>query len=120
MLVSGPAWIPPVDLYETNTEFVMEVSLGGIAPEEVHVEVEGRRVRIWGERLGGSGEGVRCYHAMEIERGTFDRTIDLTMPVDARTAKATFRDGLLELHITKLEGGGFHGCFSADSMEGLE
>jgi HSP20 family protein len=120
MLASGPAWIPALDLYETNDDFVLEVNLGGIAPEEVHVQVEGRLLRFWGERPDASGSGVRCYHAMEIERGSFDRTIEFPVLVDPHTTKVVFRDGLLVLHIKKIEGGGLHGCFSADSMEGLE
>jgi HSP20 family molecular chaperone IbpA len=117
---AGTGWIPPVDLYETPTEFVLEVNLGGIAPDNVQVTFEGKLLHIIGQREENGDPGVRCYHVMEIERGPFARTLELPTGVDPQTAQAEFHDGFLILHVTKKETGQIHGCFSSDSMEGLE
>ena len=42
------------------------------------------------------------YHRCEISRGAFSRSVSLPAGVDAESAKATFRDGLLELTLPKL------------------
>jgi len=120
VLTAGTGWIPPVDLYETPSEFVLEVNLGGIAPENVQVTFEGKLLHIVGQREESGEPGVRCYHVMEIERGTFARTLELPAGVDPQTAHADFHSGFLTLHVAKKETGQIHGCFSSDSMEGLE
>ena len=120
VLTAGTGWIPPVDLYETAGEFVLEVNLGGIAPEQVHLTFEGNLLHIAGQRDELGEPGVRCYHVMEIERGAFARTLELPAAVDPQSAQAVFHDGLLVLHVKKKESGQIHGCFSADSMEGFE
>ncbi|HEY3294571.1 MAG TPA: Hsp20/alpha crystallin family protein [bacterium] len=120
VLTAGTGWFPPVDLYETPTEFVLEVNLAGIAPEQVRLSFEGSLLHITGQRDELGEPGVRCYHIMEIERGAFARTLELPSAVDGTTARAVFHDGLLLVHVQKKEGGQIHGCFSADSMEGLE
>ncbi len=120
VLTTGTGWIPPVDLYETAGEFVLEVNLGGIGPEQVRLAFEGNLLHITGQRDELGEPGVRCYHVMEIERGGFARTLELPAAIDADTAHATFHDGFLVLHVKKKESGQIHGCFSAESMEGLE
>ena len=120
VLTAGSGWAPPVDLYETPTEFVLEANLGGISHQQVQVTFEGNQCRIAGQREERGEPGVRCYHVMEIERGNFSRTLELPVPVDADTARADYQDGYLVLRVKKKAGGEIHGCFSADSMEGFE
>jgi HSP20 family molecular chaperone IbpA len=117
---AGSGWAPPVDVYETAQDYVVEANLGGIDPEHVHVETEGSTIRLTGERLENGHTGVRCYHVLEIERGSFEREIELPTAVDMAKAEAIFHHGLLVLRIPKRDSRFIHGCFSADSMEGLE
>jgi HSP20 family protein len=120
VLPAGTGWIPAVDLYETPTDLVLEVNLGGVGVDQVQITFEGTLLHIIGQRDEHGEPGVRCYHVMEIERGAFARTLELPAAVDPQSAHADFHDGFLILHVTKKESGQIHGCFSADSMEGLE
>jgi HSP20 family protein len=117
---AGAGWAPPVDVYESTQDYVVEANLAGIEPEQVHVEIEGSVIRLTGERLEGGQAGMRCYHVLEIERGNFEREIELPTAVDVAKAEAVFHHGLLILRIPKRDSRFIHGCFSADSMEGLE
>jgi HSP20 family protein len=107
-------------VYETDDEFTIEVNLAGIEPERVHLEIHGNRVILSGERLVSDASTVRCYHVIEVERGPFARTVELPMPVDAATARAESHNGMLVVKVGKIKGPPAQGCFSADSMEGLE
>jgi HSP20 family protein len=43
------------------------------------------------------------YYCCERWAGTFSRTLALPAAVDTETVKATFRNGVLEIHIPKAE-----------------
>jgi HSP20 family molecular chaperone IbpA len=120
VLPPGSGWAPPMDLYETEDEVVLEVNLSGIDPDEVQVRFESNRLIISGQRNESRETSMRCYHVMEIERGSFARTIELPSPVDARTTRAVSEHGLLIVRVAKQPGGQTHGCYPADSMEGFE
>ena len=42
------------------------------------------------------------YFRREITRGEYSRSINLPVEVDSTTAKATFKDGMLELKLPKI------------------
>jgi HSP20 family protein len=119
-LATGAGWVPPVDVFETDEEFVLEVNLAGIEPEQVHVEFRGTTIMLSGERLEHDASALRCYHVIEIERGPFTRAVELPVPVDPATARAESGHGMLVLRVGKIKEGHAHGCSRADSMEGLE
>ena len=119
-LATGAGWVPPVDVYETDGEFVLEVNLAGIEPEQVHVETRGNTIMLSGERRESDASAVRCYHVIEIERGAFARTVELPVPVDPATTRAESHHGMLIVRVGKVKGGLVNGCSAADSMEGLE
>lgn len=118
-LASGSGWIPPVDLYETDTEIVVEANLCGINPEDVHIEIRGNTLELSGERLEHDGTATRCFHMMEIERGSFSRILEFPKTVVPESAQASSDHGMLVIRVTKRVDE-IHGCSSADSMEGLE
>jgi HSP20 family molecular chaperone IbpA len=117
---TGIGWVPALDLFETADEYIIEVTLAGIRLEQIRIDFESNQLRISGERSDLDPPGVRCYHVMEIERGPFERALEFPTAVDPDSARAVLEDGMLTLHVTKLQGGQIHGCFPADSMEGLE
>jgi HSP20 family protein len=96
------------------------VNLGGVASDHVEIHIEGQAIQLSGERLEHGKAGMRCYHIMEIERGHFLRVVPLPAMVDAQSAHAVYHHGLLVLTLKKKNSGPLHGCWQADSMEGLE
>jgi HSP20 family protein len=93
---------PPVDLYETQDGYVLNVELPGVQREDIHVEVRGTELSIQGERRGDSYCCEENYHRMEGIRGRFHRTFRLpeTFGDDARI-QASLKDGVLHLELGK-------------------
>jgi HSP20 family protein len=93
---------PPVDLYETKECYVLNAELPGVESEDVHVEVRGAELSIWGERKVDGCCSDENYHRLEGIRGRFYRTFTLPIAIaqDARI-EATLKDGILHLEIPK-------------------
>src|SRR5512132_3261469 len=60
----APGWTPPVDLYETASEFVLTAERPGLKRDRIEIHVEDNRVVIRGER----GEAP-CEQYHRVERG---------------------------------------------------
>ena len=96
-------WLPPVDIQETEKEFLFKVELSEIKKEDVKVEVEDRTLRITGERKREKEEKGTLYHRVERSYGTFLRTFALPVAADATRVQAEFKEGLLLVHVAKNE-----------------
>ncbi len=94
--------IPPVDIIDRDAEVVVRAELPGVRKEDVEVSVADNTVTIRGrvQREEKHEEGE--YFRAETARGEFTRTVMLPAEVDAEGAKATFRDGILELTLPKV------------------
>ena len=91
-------WFPAVDLLETRQEYVFELDLPGINPEEIQFEVDSETISISGNRVSGT-EGVKRLRR-ERPSGVFLR--QLPFPPDTTgEVLGSFCDGVLELRIPK-------------------
>jgi HSP20 family protein len=94
--------IPPVDLYETPSCYVLSAELPGVDSEDVHVEVRGSELSIWGERKVDSCCSEESYHRLEGIRGRFHRTFSLPEKLDDNARiSASLKDGVLHVVIAK-------------------
>ena len=60
-LGSGTAtWSPPLDLYETKTQIVLELDLAGVRPDSVQLQFTGRLLKISGLSERNSRELWNC------------------------------------------------------------
>jgi HSP20 family protein len=96
-------FIPPVDIYETDREYLVKLDLPEVSREEVKVFVEDGVLTIQGERKKEKEEKGKRFHRIERSYGTFLRTF--TVPSDADDTKidAEFKEGLLKVHLPKSE-----------------
>jgi HSP20 family protein len=97
-------WTPPVDLYETATQFVLTAELPGLAREQIDIHAEEHRVVIRGARTSNPpGKDVPCeqYHRVERGHGRFSRTFALPDAIDVERVTADLRDGLLTVTLPK-------------------
>ena len=101
----APGWTPPVDLYETATDFVLTAELPGLTRDQIEIHAEESRIVIRGDRSSGQ---VPCeqYHRVERGHGPFSRAFVLPEPIDVEAVSADLRDGLLTLTIPKAAGRG--------------
>ncbi len=97
------AWLPVVDIEETEQNYVIRVELPGLDKNKVKVVVENGVLTLSGERdLERKVEG-KTFHRVERSHGTFSRSFTLAEDVDSESVVANFKDGLLEIHVAKHE-----------------
>ena len=96
-------WMPPVDIQETETEYLIKAELPDVRKEDVKVTVENGVLTVRGERKQEKEEKGKKFHRIERSYGTFLRTF--TVPSDAEENKvaADFKDGILRVHLPKTE-----------------
>jgi HSP20 family protein len=107
-LYEGPArptqsWVPTADVWETDTEVVYAFDLPGIPEDRISVELEDGALTITAEREREQKVEEGRYFRFERRFGTFTRTIGLPQGVSDKDVKATFEDGVLEVHVAKPE-----------------
>jgi HSP20 family protein len=100
----GPqAWVPPVDIYETDDALVLHAELPGVSKEDVSIEIHQNTLTLRGERKPPAGVNNDRYHRVERAYGTFQRAFTLPMMLDQEHVQATYHDGVLELRLPKSE-----------------
>lgn len=92
---------PAVDVFERDGAMVVRAQLPGVCREDLNVSIGDASVTLTG-RARPEGEG-ETYHHKEMDRGAFWRSVDLPAVVNGDAAKATFKDGVLELWLPKRE-----------------
>ena len=100
-------WAPAIDVYETKDDLVITVELPGVKEKDVHLSVVGDVLSLRGQRIQEGEIREENYHRIEhrIERwsGNFERHVQLPIPVQTDKVHATYRDGVLEVRLPKVE-----------------
>lgn len=99
----GRAWAPAVDMYETKDDLMLTVELPGVRDKDVTVSITGDLLVIKGERRFEQEMKEQSFLHVERTYGTFERLIQLPMPVQSDKVKATYRDGVLQIQLPKVE-----------------
>lgn len=99
----GATMTVPLDVQVTPEDFILYADVHGMTPKDVHVEVQGEAVTIWGEMKPAASNGHARYLVQERTSGKFRRTVTLPAPVEAAKAEAVFENGLLTLRLPKAE-----------------
>lgn len=111
--VLGQAWIgsrsastgeyPAVDVLESKDSYLLRAELPGMNKEDFNLEVKNGMLTISGERRPEElASGVR-YRSVERVAGRFSRSFYLPETVQQDGIQATYRDGILEIYVPKLE-----------------
>lgn len=88
------------DVYTEGEDLVVTAAVPGVSPEDVTVELEGRRLSITAERRQReAGEGDR-YLVRGLAGGTFRREFTLPAGTTAEQLSAEVADGLLQVRVT--------------------
>lgn len=108
-----PAWgelarpfegrIPTVDVVDRDADVLVKAEVPGIKKDDLDISVSDNMVTIKGETRAEEEKEEGDYYRREISRGSFSRTVALPSDVDPDKAKASFKDGVLELTIPKVE-----------------
>ena len=99
------AFVPAMDVVETNDEVLCHLEVPGIAREDLEIRVEGNVLMIAGEKKlqvqhtqkdGGFRSAERRY-------GRFERSFALPRTVDAGNVRASCDNGVLTIVLPKVE-----------------
>jgi HSP20 family protein len=95
-------WSPQLDLYETDTAFVLEADLPGVKEEDVSVAVENHELVLHGKRVCEHVTTLSNFHCRERQEGDFTRRLRLPESVDQEKIRAEFANGVLRVTLPKL------------------
>ena len=97
------AWVPALDVRETEDRFEVTLDLPGMDPEAVGVTFEDGSLTITGKRDLANEEKGETWHRIERSYGTFARSIRLPQTADPERIEATFDKGVLSVAVPKVE-----------------
>jgi HSP20 family protein len=95
--------IPKVDVIDRDDEVLVRAEIPGVDKKDLDISMTENTVTIKGSTRREEKEEKGNYYRCEISSGAFTRTVALPGDVNADKAKATFKDGMLELNIPKVE-----------------
>ena len=95
--------LPKVDILDRDTEVIVRAEMPGVDKKDVDVSVTENSISISGKTRHEEKVEEGDYIRSEISSGSFSRTLPLPSQVDANAAKASFKDGLLELTLPKVQ-----------------
>jgi HSP20 family protein len=101
-LLGGGA-IPQVDIIDREAELVVRAAVPGFGKDEIEITSTADAVTLRGHKEQEEKEEKGEYYRHETRREDFLRTVHLPSLVDDTRAKATFKDGMLELELPKVE-----------------
>lgn len=99
----GRGWYPSVDMYETENDLVVRADLPGVDQKDVEVTVTDNALTIKGESKYEKEIEDKNVYRRERSFGRFARTLPITAKVKPEQARATFKNGVLEVTIPKAE-----------------
>ena len=93
-----------VDVYETNSDFVVLAAIAGVQIKDVDISLEKDMIIIKGNRKNPHATPDKKYFFQECYWGPFSRKIVLPENVDIASAQAEMDKGVLTIKIPKNEG----------------
>jgi HSP20 family protein len=99
----APAPLPAADLYETEKELIVELDVPGFDEKELALEVSDHTLVIKGERTREKEEKEKTFYLHERLEKQFERKFTLPIDADVEHVEATFKTGVLEVHVPKIE-----------------
>ena len=94
--------LPRVDVIDRDEEIVVRAEVPGVDKDNLDVTLSDNTITIKGSTRHEEKEEKGNYYRCEISQGSFARTVVLPADVDGSKAKASFKDGLLEVTLPKV------------------
>lgn len=93
---------PKVDVINRDKEIVVKAELPGVNKENLEVSLSDTTLTLRATSKYEDTEEKGEYYRRELSQGEFVRTLKLPAEVDGAKAKASFKDGILELIAPKV------------------
>lgn len=96
-------WSPTADISEADDEYLIRAALPAVKKEDVEVTYKDGMLTLKGERRQKEQQKGEKFHRVETYYGNFERSFALPDVIDADAIKAEYKDGMLTIHVPKLE-----------------
>ena len=96
-------WSPETDIYETESDLVLQADLPGFNAKDIDIVVENSVLTIRGERQFDVKVQPEGLHRMERSYGKFSRSFTLPASVNAQKIQANYKNGVLTVTLAKAE-----------------
>jgi HSP20 family protein len=100
---AGTIWTPAVDVLESKDSYLLRAELPGMNKEDFNLEVKNGMLTISGERKLEQPVSNVQYRSVERIAGKFSRSFYLPQTVQQDGIQATYREGILEIYVPKLD-----------------
>ncbi len=100
---AGNAWTPAVDIIEQGDDLVIRAEVPGIERDAIEVKLEDNTLILSGKRVRETETDDTRTYRRERVYGSFVRSFGLPKTVDATRISATYKNGVLEITIPKVE-----------------
>ncbi|HYG55846.1 MAG TPA: Hsp20/alpha crystallin family protein [Burkholderiales bacterium] len=94
---------PKLDLIDREDLVIVRAQVPGVQKSHLEVEASDTMVTIKGEIKQEDTREEERYRIAEMRRGAFERSVRLPAEVDSTRAKASFKDGVLEVSLPKVD-----------------
>ena len=94
---------PKVDIVERDDDILIRAEIAGVEKEDIDVSLTDSAITIKGSTHKEEKEEKGDYFRSETMKGAFARTLSLPAKVDGSKAESTYKNGLLEIIVPKLE-----------------
>lgn len=102
-LANWGAWVPSLDLSETDGGLEVRMDVPGVKAEDVEVQMNGTMLCVTGKRSEEKEEKGKTFHRMERSYGEFTRSVNLPCEVKEDKVDAQIRDGVLTIRLQKCD-----------------
>ena len=96
-------FVPAVNIKEMEGEFEVELAVPGMTKDDIKVEVLDGVMTISAEKKEEKEEKTKKYTRREFSYNQFSRSFTLPEHVNSETINANYVDGVLHLHLPKME-----------------
>jgi HSP20 family protein len=111
---------PSVDMYDKKDEIVVKAEIPGVEQENISIYLTNHTISIKGEIKKEEEVKESDYHYCERSYGSFARALTLPAKVQTDKVKASFENGILEIHLPKAEEAKPKEVKIEDSMAGVK
>ena len=94
---------PALDVVVEKDNVLVKADLPGLGKDDISVTLQDNYLTIKGEKKHETEQKEANYFLSERVHGTFTRTIELPVAVDAAKIDARFKDGVLQVTLPKTE-----------------
>jgi HSP20 family protein len=93
--------VPPVRVVEKDRTFDIKFAVAGVNPNDVNVMVTSNRILLKAETAEEETLDEGTVHISDFKTATVFRSVDLPEPIDVKTVKVDFEDGVIHLTAAK-------------------